>query len=662
MMIFKKVKYSVFILLFTVLTTDLFAQNSEDDNIAVLNSVIETLRRYFNEDNYWYVPDSLVTENMNSIINFIQSEPVDTVISRLNKYLEEPGFLFVTRLPENFADSLSVPGYYSNDQLNTDIQIINSELMAKYGNIHPDSINIDEIPGIIKFGDGMKLFIDSIYTFPDSLMIPEVIPVELLEDAESFTRLLIKDSLRVEYIEQKRLAYNDSIVKAFRESDSFQNMQNSFKEEYRQQVKQLTDSVKQNNYLILKLYNDAEITAVNDTVYSALKVLNDYANYIDSTKINIVNIAGDSYDLMLNAQDSNFNRIWLKNEQNDSLGVIVNNLDKRTIQMLIDDGVVISRFRQKGTRQFDFSSLNNNTANFSEVGERYVLETPWQLGLNTNIGFTQTHISENWQKGGQSALSLLFILKGTVNYSRSDGKIKWENSSEIRNGYIQPGGENSELQKNDDKLELTSRFGINAFKKWYYSAELNFETQFFRGYKYPTSTYPNPISSFMAPAKTFIKLGLDYKPNKYFSLLLSPVTVKNIFVKDTTLIDQTKFGIGEGEKSFWEPGLNADITFNKEIIKNITYTTKYKMFINYKDPLQKFDINWENQVNLKLTNYINMQMMLHMIYDDDVLFPVYDKNGDPTGVEKPKLQLKQLVTVGFTYNISRNVMRTRRID
>jgi hypothetical protein len=82
------------------------------------------------------------------------------------------------------------------------------------------------------------------------------------------------------------------------------------------------------------------------------------------------------------------------------------------------------------------------------------------------------------------------------------------------------------------------------------------------------------------------------------------------------------------------------------------------MFINYQEPLKKFDINWENQLNVKLTSYINMQMMLHMIYDDDVLFLVV-KNGVET--EKPKLQLKQLATVGFTYNINRKVLKTRRI-
>lgn len=657
----KKVKYSVFILLFAALTTDLFAQDSED--AAVLNNSIENLRSYFNEGTGWRVTDSSVVENVNGLINFIKSEPVDTVLSHLNKYLQEPGFLFVTRLPENVADSLSVSGYYSYGQLISDMQRINDELQAKYRNVQDGLPGDDEIPGIIGYGEGMKLFTDSIYVFPDSLAMPDVIPDVLLEDTASFTGLLKKDSLRTEYAEQKRLFYNDSIVKAFNMAKAFnlQQIQNRFEEDYRQRVKQLADSVKLNNYSILKSYNDSTISAVNNNIHSTLKVLSGYADYIDSTNIFITNIAGDAYNLTLSAQDSNLNRIWLKNEQNDSLSVLVKNLDKKTFQMMIDDGVTISRFRQREKKLFDFSSLNNNPVNFSDVEKRYELETPWQLGLNSNIGFTQTHLA-NWQKGGQSALSLLFTMKGTANYSRPDGKVKWENSAEIRNGYIQPGGEDSELQKNDDKFELTSRYGISAFKKWYYSAELNFETQFFRGYKYPTATYPDPISAFMAPAKTFIKIGLDYKPNKDFSLLLSPVTVKNVFVKDTVLIDQTKFGIDQWKKSFWEPGLNADITFNKEITKNIIYSTKYKMFINYRDPLQKFDINWENQLNLKLTNYINVQMMLHMIYDDDVLFPVYDQNGEPTGAEKPKLQLKQLVTVGFTYNITRNVMRTRRVN
>jgi hypothetical protein len=131
-------------------------------------------------------------------------------------------------------------------------------------------------------------------------------------------------------------------------------------------------------------------------------------------------------------------------------------------------------------------------------------------------------------------------------------------------------------------------------------------------------------------------------------------------VRDTSLIDQTKFGIDADRKSFWEPGLNADVTWKKNLTNDISYETKYKMFINYQKPFSKFDINWENQLVMRLTNYINMQMMIHLIYDDDVLFPVYDENDVKIG-EEPKLQFKQLITVGFSYKINRTVLRTKRI-
>ncbi len=165
----------------------------------------------------------------------------------------------------------------------------------------------------------------------------------------------------------------------------------------------------------------------------------------------------------------------------------------------------------------------------------------------------------------------------------------------------------------------------------------------------------------MAPARTFFKLGLDYKPNKDFSLFLSPLTIKNVFVKDTVKIDQTKFGISANKKSFWEPGLNADITFKKEITKDIIYETKYKMFINYKEPFKKFDINWENLLIMQLTDYIDMRMMVHFIYDDDVLFPVYDDSNMVIIGEKAKLQIKELITVGFSYRINHKVVTTKRI-
>jgi hypothetical protein len=256
----------------------------------------------------------------------------------------------------------------------------------------------------------------------------------------------------------------------------------------------------------------------------------------------------------------------------------------------------------------------------------------------------------------------MVVLKGFANYTQPEGKLKWENSGEFRNGWIRQGGAGAELQKNDDKLEITSRFGIITAtnSKWYYSAEFNFETQTFNGYIYPKSKNPKPISSFMAPSRTFFKIGLDYKPSKYFSMLLSPLTLKNVFVRDTAKVDPTKYGIAKGKNKFWDPGLNADLTFKKDLTKDFTWESRYRMFINYKAPFKKYDVNWENLMILRLNRFIDMRFMLHMIYDDDVLFPVYNEANVKIG-DKPKLQLMQLTTIGFSYKINKQVQHTRKL-
>jgi hypothetical protein len=164
----------------------------------------------------------------------------------------------------------------------------------------------------------------------------------------------------------------------------------------------------------------------------------------------------------------------------------------------------------------------------------------------------------------------------------------------------------------------------------------------------------------MAPARSFFKIGMEYKKSADFSLMLSPLTLKNVYVRDTSLIDQTKFGVDADKKSFWEPGLNADIYFKQKIKNDILFSTKYKMFINYKQPFTKFDINWESQIDVPVSEYINIRFMLHLIYDDDVLFPVYDKNEIIVG-EKPRLQVKEFFSIGFTYKINHTVMKSKRL-
>lgn len=247
----------------------------------------------------------------------------------------------------------------------------------------------------------MQLFNGAVYNMPQDLIIPEVIPDSVLNSPAEFDRLVQIDSIRNIYIEQKRIHYNDSVVAAY--TDSVKNAfgDKAFKQAYDYQIKRLTDSVKVNNFNVLRLYNESVVNAVNDSISAVLGTLADYADFIDSTRVTMYNLSGNSADISLKSGDEKYARFWLKNVQNDSLSVLVRSIGKRGMFMLIDDGVTISRYKPKETKDFNFKSLEKNISSLKAVGKPYQVETPWVLGGDGHIGFSQTYL-DNWEKGGKA--------------------------------------------------------------------------------------------------------------------------------------------------------------------------------------------------------------------------------------------------------------------
>jgi len=660
-----KLKSILLLSIAIIISPYLFAQTSEETNEdETLKLGLQILKRYFYEENKWYVAKPTVANDVRGLIDFIENPPVDTVINNLKKTSQD-GQTYVFRLPENVSDSLKVEGYMAYPNLKkriTEIKIkLQKEFEKKQTNYPKENIaELEKKLNLLPKGKGIELFNNGTYKMPGNLIIPDVIPDSVMNSVSAFNRIIKIDSLREDYIEQKRIAFNDSVISVYTDSIKASYGEKMFDKEFSYQVKRLTDSVKVNNYNVLRLYNELVVKSVNDSIATILATLTDYADFIDSTQISFYNLSGTKSDIMLKSGNDRFSRVWLKNVQNDSLSMLVKSVGKRSVSMIIDDGATISRYKPKEKVDFNFKTLEKNISSLNKVGNLYQIETPWVIGGDGHLGFSQTYLS-NWEKGGKSAIASLLVLKGFANYKRADAKIKWDNSGELRSGWMRPGGKDEEVQKNDDKFEITSRFGVSAFKKWYYSSEFNFNTQLFNGYKYPKAQFPNPISGFLAPSRMFFKVGMEYKPSKEFSVLLSPFTVKNVYVRDTSLFNQTKFGIDADDNSFWEPGLNADIYFKKSFKENISYETKYKMFVNYKKPFQKFDINWENNISVKLNEFINVRFLIHLIYDDDVKFAVYDDNNIKIG-EKAKLQVKEYFSIGFTYKINHNVTHAKRIN
>ena len=275
----------------------------------------------------------------------------------------------------------------------------------------------------------------------------------------------------------------------------------------------------------------------------------------------------------------------------------------------------------------------------------------WKKGGVLNINLAQTSLT-NWAAGGQNSIAVNGLFSGFANYKM--GKSVWDNSLDLGYGLLKQG--NEDFRKTDDKIDLLSKYGHEAFKNFYYAALLNFKTQLSPGYNYPDAT--NKISDFLSPGYLLLALGLDYKPNAYFSAFLAPVTGKFTFVTDQTLSNLGAFGVKPGEKSKSEIGgylraIYSRNDFKSEFLKNISFTTKIDLFSNYTENPQNIDVNWEVLIAMKVNKFLSVNFNTQLIYDDNIQIPV-DKNGNGTleaGESiRSKVQFKEILGVGLSLN------------
>jgi hypothetical protein len=290
----------------------------------------------------------------------------------------------------------------------------------------------------------------------------------------------------------------------------------------------------------------------------------------------------------------------------------------------------------------------------------------WVTGGFFQLNFNQVALA-NWVGGGENAISGTTLTNYYFNYHNNDTTTRWENT--INLGYGITRLAESGVRKNEDRIDVNTKFSKKATGKFNYSAIGNFRSQFAPGYQYPNDSVV--ISKFMAPGYVTISMGIDYKPNAYFSLFLSPATGKGTFVMDPALADSGAFGVekaifdADGNKirsgrSFRpEFGAALEARFKKEIMKNVNLQSRLNMFNNYTDRnianRKNIDVNFENAVNMKVNEYIAASLFIHMIYDNDIKTPVTREiDGVKTKTTVgPRLQFKQTLGVGFSYKFGK---------
>ncbi|MBN2175982.1 MAG: DUF3078 domain-containing protein [Bacteroidales bacterium] len=292
---------------------------------------------------------------------------------------------------------------------------------------------------------------------------------------------------------------------------------------------------------------------------------------------------------------------------------------------------------------------------FSVAGAQDEADTAWKINSDISLMFSQVSFT-NWAAGGENNI----IMNGFFNFYAGyiKGKSKWENMLTLAYGQSKTG--EREFRKSEDKIDFLSTYGLKAADKWYYSANLNFKSQFASGYEYPFETDSGKvkISNFLAPGYISVGVGMEYRPYEYMSFYLSPATIRWIIVQDQDLANAGAFGVDpaeysdqgelikEGENVKQELGAYFRFLFVKDIVKNVNISTKLELFSDYlKDP-QNIDVNWDTMINFTVNKWIAANFGLQMIYDHDT--PIVDKDGNIG----PRTQIKELLSIGINYKIS----------
>lgn len=262
----------------------------------------------------------------------------------------------------------------------------------------------------------------------------------------------------------------------------------------------------------------------------------------------------------------------------------------------------------------------------------------WKVFGNFQGKYTQSYFSDNWYKGGDNNHSVLGQVTVQANYAKKHTTL--DNKLEMKLGYVtteemKDGEKVKSLKTNQDQLRITSKYGLRAIENWYYSAQLQGNTQFMP----VRDNNDNLKSKFFAPVYGSLSIGMDYKPkfkNKdlTLSVQLSPLSYDCRYVSEVDLA--TRYGIEKGKQFKYTIGSRVDANLTWKFLKDFKLTTKANYFTGF----EHVEANIENTLDYQLSKYFSIQCFLHWRFDDSV------KRDADLGYS----QLKEFLTLNFNYS------------
>ncbi len=289
-------------------------------------------------------------------------------------------------------------------------------------------------------------------------------------------------------------------------------------------------------------------------------------------------------------------------------------------------------------RESLIAPVDETTLVAEEVKKRH-----WIRNFSASLQFSQAYVSPNWYQGGNNNLNLLGQLYYNVKLNPEfHPKFLVDFTAQYKLGLNSaPDDSIRNYSISDDLLQLNGSVGIKAVEHWYYSFTGQFKTQVMNSY---TSNTRNLRSAFLSPGEFTGGVGMTYNYNnakKTFTFEANmPLLSYNMKTCINHQLDETAYGIKPGHKTVSTYGSTAELKLFWQMASNISLRSRFFTFTNY----SYLQADWENTLFFEINRFLTTQVYAHLRYDT---------NGVPAdGTKWKKLQVKELLSIGFTYKFS----------
>ena len=613
--------------------TDIEFSRAENDTVAIQSIILtpsqasEYISNLLGIDSLWRPTGETMRHSLARLVDHY-NEPMDSMRKRLMNFEYDS----IKINPTFLSHSDTLPLRWLNDST----FIVDTVPLEKDPFMAKETIVMNQVDSLIlsfRYKDKLPQ-LDSLI---DSLLL-----------ARDTIREVFIDSL---FLESKRLqmhqVYFDSIVPPLLPHGS------------RRYVRFLPDSsgiVITEGFRMLVADTDSPFFIVPDekmpdSLKYAVQSLFVHTEVRDSILLFLNDIDGQRRPFWLSTGESDQHRFWVKNQANDSITLWIGNPTKFDLSLVLEDDVSVERREKKPVDDIPITTIRP-VRSLTALKPLEEIPVYWSYGLGSSFTMNQTYFS-NWSRGGESSIAGLLDIRGTAEYTNKELKSKWTSSGRLRYGAIIT--EAQGFRSNTDEIEVNSQYNRVLRDKIDFSSVFYGKTQVAKGYNFPNDSVV--VSKFLNPGTFTIGLGVEYKPIPKTSLNFSPLSYRNTFVLDTVNINQVAFGIDNDLRARQEMGGQLVIRNSITILDGLNITNLVRLFSGYLDKPKNIDVDWEMSLDKQINWYSMIRVNFHIIYDDDIRFPVLDSAGEPVllpdGSEKklPRTQLKQFLGLTLAFRI-----------